>query len=145
VGAGGYTQITILVPSTEVELPAAEKFGAYPIEAQRTILQAFEREQKDRHLWQANEQAHNHELNLLDRKHDFAWRMAGVLAGALLTLSTIALGAWLVAHGAGGTGVAMMIGAAAALIGTALYGHKAQPERMPSQQRKALSNEDEQR
>ena len=125
-GEGGrYTQINILFPSSEVELPPAERFNAYPPEAQKAILEAFQREQVERHAWLKAQQANDHAVNMLEQKHHFVWRLAGTVTGGLLTLSTIALGAWLVAHGAGATGVAMLIGAAAALVGTAVYGHKA--------------------
>ena len=131
--AGGhYTQVNILFPASEVELPPAERFTAFPPEAQKAILDAFQREQMERHAWLKNQQANEHALNLLDQKHYFIWRLSGTLIGGFLTLGTIALGAWLVAHGAGATGVSMMIVAAAGLVGTAIYGHKALSGKEPA-------------
>ncbi len=122
--ADEYTQINILFPTGGLELPPAERFNAYPREAQQVVLEAFQREQKERLAWLANQQSHDYTLNLLARKQYFVWRLAGLLTSGFLTLTALVLGAWLVAHGAGGTGVAMMLGAAAALIGTAVYGHR---------------------
>jgi hypothetical protein len=120
-----YTQINILFPSNHVELPEADKFNAFPPDAQKAILTAFEREQTERHAWFKNQQRNDHQLNVYEQRYQFVWRQTGTICGALLTLSTIGLGAWLVRNGAGATGVAMMIGAAAVLIGTAVYGHRA--------------------
>jgi TRAP-type C4-dicarboxylate transport system substrate-binding protein len=59
-----YTQVNILFPSEQVELPSADKFKAFPAEAQKAILTAFEREQIERHLWLKNQQANEHTLNM---------------------------------------------------------------------------------
>lgn len=40
-----YTQVNIMFPASEVELPAAEKYNAFPPEAQKAILLGFQREQ----------------------------------------------------------------------------------------------------
>jgi hypothetical protein len=135
VEGGRYTQINILFPSGEVELPAADRFSAYPPEAQKAILEAFQREQIERHAWLKTQQSNDHALNTLDQKHFFIWRLVGTLTGGLLTLSTIALGAWLVAHDASATGVSMMIAAAAGLVGTAIYGQRALSAQTPEKEK----------
>lgn len=118
-----YTQINILFPSNEAELPPAERLKAFPPEAQRAILAGFEREQKERHAWLKTQQGNDHEINMLLQRNFFWWRMSGTLLGGGLAALVIGLGAWLVAAGASATGVAMMISAAAVVIGSAVYGH----------------------
>ena len=140
IEGGRYTQINILFPSSQVELPPAERFIAFPPEAQKAILDAFQREQMERHSWLKNQQANDHALNMLEQKHYFTWRLSGTLVGGLLTISTITLGAWLVGHGAGATGVSMMIVATAGLIGTAIYGHKSLARSEPKDDKAPTKN-----
>lgn len=123
---GSYTQVNILFPSEQVELPSAEKFKAFPPEAQKAILAAFEREQMERHAWLKNQQANEHELNLQSGRQYFIWRLTGTIAGAVLAISSLVAGAWLVKNGASAIGAMFMILAVAGLVGTAIYGHRAQ-------------------
>jgi hypothetical protein len=120
-----YTQVNILFPSEQVELPSADKFKAFPPEAQKAILVAFEREQIERHRWLANQQTNEHALNMQSERHFFVWKMAGLIGGVVLALGVLGSGAWLVAHGASTIGTATIIAAVAGLVGTAIYGHKA--------------------
>jgi uncharacterized membrane protein len=122
---GNYTQVNILFPSEQVELPAAEKFTAFPPEAQKAILAAFEREQIERHAWLKNQQANEHQFNMQSGRHYFYWKIAGVFGGVILALGALFTGAWLATHGASAIGTSIMIAAVAGLVGTAIYGHKA--------------------
>jgi hypothetical protein len=122
---GVYTQVNILFPSEQVELPDAEKFKAFPPEAQKAILVAFEREQIERHSWLKNQQANEHKFNIQSERHYFCWKMAGVFGGLILAVTALLTGAWLVRHGASIIGTAIMMAAIAGLVGTAIYGHKA--------------------
>ena len=125
VPTGTYTQVNILFPSEQVELPPADKFKEFPPEAQKAILVAFDREQIERHGWLKNQQAYDHQLNVQSESHFFIWRMTGAIAGAVLAIVTLLAGAWLVKNGATGIGATSMILAAASLVGTAIYGHRA--------------------
>lgn len=127
-----YTQINVLFPQSSVELPSAEKFKAFPPEAQQTILATFRIEQQHRHQWMTNQQANNHALNMLRQKHAFLFRALGLIAGVVLVLSAFACGLWLVQLGQAILGVACFIVSVATLIGTAIYGHRARS--MPSQE-----------
>ena len=60
---GNYTQVNIMFPSNEVELPSADKFNAFPPDAQKAILVAFRGEQQERHAWLRQQQANDHEMN----------------------------------------------------------------------------------
>jgi hypothetical protein len=119
-----YTQVNILFPSEQVELPAAEKFAAFPPEAQKAILAAFEREQIERHAWLQRQQSNDHDFNMQSGRHLFNWKIAGIIGGVVLALGAFVTGAWLVSHGCSGFGAALIIGAIGGLIGTAIYGHK---------------------
>jgi len=120
-----YTQVNILFPSEQVELPPAEKFAAFPPEAQKAILLAFEREQVERHTWLKNQQTYDHRLNLQESNHFFVLRICGTICGTVLALTALLTGAWLVRSGASILGAAILIAAAAGLVGTAVYGHRA--------------------
>ena len=120
-----------MFPSSEVELPPAERLNAFGAEAQRAILAGFEREQKERHAWLKIQQANDHALNLQAQNFYFWWRLSGTIIAGILAVVTIGLGAWLVSKGASGTGIAMMLVAAATVIGTAVYGHKAAEKENP--------------
>ena len=119
-----YTQVNILFPSEQVELPDANKFKAFPPEAQKAILIAFEKEQTERHLWLKNQQMNEHLLNMQNGKHFFVWKLSGLAGGVLLSIVIFVTGAWLVAHGASTIGIAAMITTVAGLVGTAVFGHK---------------------
>ena len=119
-----YTQVNILFPSEQVELPAAEKLSAFSPEAQNAILVAFSREQIERHAWLKKQQANDHQYNMQSEKHFFYWKISGVVGGIILALGALLTGAWLVTHGCSAVGTTMMIIAVAGLVGTAIYGHK---------------------
>jgi uncharacterized membrane protein len=128
-----YTQINILFPSSDAELPSADKFRAFPPEAQIAILEGFKKEQQERHAWLKTQQSNEHELNIQGQRHYFYWRLTGTIFGGLLAILTIGMGAWLVAHGASATGVGMMLVAAATIIGSAVYGHKTKQNAEPEE------------
>lgn len=107
-----------------MEFPSAEKYKAFPVDAQREILEGFRREQMARHEWLKSQQANDHEINIVAQKNFYRWRLISAAFGGGLAILTISLGAWLVSKGASGTGVSMMVTAAAVLIGSAVYGHK---------------------
>jgi hypothetical protein len=130
-GAGGipvpqpqYTQVNILFPASQVELPPAEKFNEFPPDAQKAILEAFKTEQLQRHTWLRNQQHNDHQLNALIQNNYFKWRIAGLICATLLSLAVFAIGAILVLYGAPVIGVATLVGAVAGLVGTAIYGHR---------------------
>ena len=120
-----YTQVNILFPSSQVELPAADKFKAFPEEAQKAILAAFALEQKDRHEWLKEQQKIDFELNSKAQSFNFYWRLAGMITGTIIVIATLYFGVSLIKAGASSTGVAMIIATIATLIGTAIYGHRA--------------------
>jgi hypothetical protein len=118
-----YTQVNILFPTTQVELPPAEKFKEFPPEAQKAILDAFRTEQIQRHSWLRTQQHNDHELNTQTAGNYFKWRMTGLICATLLALAVFAIGAILVLFGAPAIGVATIVTAVAGLVGTAVYGH----------------------
>lgn len=115
-----------MFPSSEVELPDAAKFNAFPAAAQEAILLAFRTEQQERHAWLKQQQSNDHELNV--KAHNFVfWRqMCGTGGGVIIVVTMVVCGAVLIAKGASASGIAMVIVAVAGLAGTALYGHNAQ-------------------
>ena len=127
-----YTQVNVLFPAGETELPSAEKFNAFPPEAQAAILAAFQAEQAHRHGWLDRQQSHEHALNLQSQRQYFIWRLAGLTVGALMTMGTLGMGVWLISRGAPATGVALIITATAVLVGTAVYGHQARAAGKPA-------------
>ena len=52
----------IMFPASEVELPSADKYNAFPPEAQKAILAGFQLEQTERHAWLKNQQRNDHAL-----------------------------------------------------------------------------------
>jgi hypothetical protein len=132
-----YTQVNILFPATQVELPPAEKFSAFPPDAQRAILDAFKTEQLQRHTWLRNQQHNDHQLNTLIQANYFRWRISALFCAALLALSVLVIGAILVAVGAPIVGVTLLISAVAGLVGTAIYGHRLNaPQESPEESEK---------
>lgn len=118
-----YTQVNILFPATQVELPPAEKFNAFPTEAQKAIIDAFKTEQLQRHTWLRNQQHNDHQLNTLSQNNYFTWRMGGLICATVLALAVLIIGAILVLFGAPAIGVATLVTAIGGLVGTAIYGH----------------------
>jgi len=121
---GHYTQVNILFPSSQVELPSADKFNAFPPEAQAAILAAFEREQTERHAWLKQQQHNDHDLNKQSSRNYFYWRITGTISGTLIVLTALGGGIWLVKNGASAIGVFLLIAAIGGIIGTAIYGHR---------------------
>lgn len=117
-----YTQINVMFPSDQVELPSAEKFTAFPPEAQKAILEAFKIEQSERHSWLKNQQSNEHALNMLHGKYYYRWKLAGTVGGILIVLVALVGGCWLVLNHASGIGVSLMIGSITALALAAIYG-----------------------
>jgi hypothetical protein len=87
-----YTQVNILFPATNVELPPAETFNAFPPEAQQALLEAFRFEQKQRHAWLRQQQINDHELNKGTQGNYFWLRTGGLISATLLTLAILAAG-----------------------------------------------------
>ena len=125
VGYTQNTQINFMFPATEVELPPADRFAAYPPAAQAALLAAFQREQSVRHQWLMKQQINEHELNIREQGSSSKLRMTGMICGTLIVLSAIILGAWLIKNGAGAQGITVVLMALTGLVGTALYGHRA--------------------
>ena len=121
---GNYTQINVLFPSSQVELPPADKFNAFPPEAKKAILDAFNREQAERHKWLTNQQNNEHALNMQSGKYNYRWRIMGTTMGAIVLISAIGFASWLVKNGASTIGVFLMLTAIGAMIGSAIYGQK---------------------
>ncbi len=119
-----YTQVNILFSSEQQEFPSADKFKAFPPEAQKAILIGLDREQLARHTWLNTQQSYDHQLNLQNCRYHFVWRMTGTICGFLLALGIFSGGAWLVKNGASLAGATAMIVAISGLIGTAIYGHR---------------------
>ena len=122
---GNYTQVNIMFPASEVELPPAEKYNAFPPDAQKAILLGFQREQMERHGWLKNQQRNDHVLNVNAQRFAFYMQIAGLFTAFVIVIVMIIGGAWLVASGASAWGVSLIITAIAGLAGTAIYGHKA--------------------
>jgi hypothetical protein len=120
---GNYTQINVLFPSSQVELPSAEKFKAFPPEAQAAILAAFKIEQAERHVWLRNQQGNEHALNMQSGRYYYRWRTNGTLCGTIIVIAALGFGSWLVKNGASGVGVFLMLVAIGGMVGSAIYGH----------------------
>jgi uncharacterized membrane protein len=128
-----YTQVNILFPASQVELPAADKFAAFPPEAQKAILLAFNKEQNQRHEWLRTQQKIDHDLNTRSQLFNFFWKISGMVSGVIIILAMIGFGVYLIKIGASAFGVSMIISAIAGLVGTAVYGHRAiSPQQQPS-------------
>lgn len=52
--------INVMFPSSEVELPAPERFNAFPEDARAAIIEGFRVEQAKRHAWIERQQANDH-------------------------------------------------------------------------------------
>jgi hypothetical protein len=122
--APNYTQVNILFPATNVELPSADTYNAFPPEAQKALLEAFKFEQMQRHTYLRNQQQNDHELNQQTAGNYFKLRVAGLFCASILTLAILAAGIFLVKIGASLLGFAMLVTAIAGLIGTAVWGHR---------------------
>jgi hypothetical protein len=122
---GNYTQINVLFPSSQVELPSAEKYKAFPPEAQAAILEAFKIEQSERHAWLRSQQSNEHALNMQSGRHYYQWRTFGTGCGAIIVIAALGFGSWLVKNGASGVGVFLMLVAIGGMVGSAIYGHNA--------------------
>jgi len=119
---GIYTQINVLFPSSQVELPSAEKFKEFPPEAQQAILDAFKKEQAERHVWLKNQQTNEHALNMQTGRHYYRWRMSGTVCGTVIVIASLGFGSWLVAHGASAIGVFLMLLGIGAMVTAAIWG-----------------------
>ena len=119
-----YTQVNIMFPASEVELPAADKYNAFPPEAQKAILVGFQREQGERHAWLKNQQRNDHLLNLNAQRNAFISQNLGTVCGFTVILTMIILGAMLLLHGVSAAGFTMIVTAVGGVIGVAIYGHR---------------------
>ena len=129
--SGAYTQINFLFPPSAVDLPSADKFKEFPPEAQQAILAAFRIEQTHRHQWVTNQQGNDHALNMLRQKHAFLIRVFGLGAALAIVVASLGFAAWLIQMGQTIFGVAVLLASVGALIGTAIYGHKARSVPQP--------------
>ncbi len=133
-----------MFPASEVELPAAEKYNAFPPEAQKAILLGFQREQGERHVWLKNQQRNDHLLNLNAQRNAFISQNLGTICGFTVILSMIILGAILLLRGVSAAGFTMIVTAVGGVIGVAIYGHRetAKPQRKnpPVKQQERLSD-----
>lgn len=120
-----YTQINVMFPASQVEMPDASKFNAFPEEAQRAILTAFRAEQIERHNWLKRQQENEHALNIGSQSWNGRIQLAGLLAAVVIISIILIGGIYLLKAGASAAGIATMLTALAALIGTAVYGHRA--------------------
>lgn len=120
-----YTQVNILFPATNVELPPAETYNAFPPEAQQALLEAFRFEQRGRHTWLRQQQANDHELNKGTQRNYFWLRTGGLISATVLTLAILAAGAYFISIGASLIGFTMLVTAIGGLIGTAVWGRRA--------------------
>lgn len=118
-----YTQVNIMFPASEVELPPADKYKAFPPEAQKAILLAFQREQMERHSWLKNQQRNDHVLNTNAQRFAFVAQLAGTTGGVIIVIAMIICGTALLFKGVSAAGVSMIIAAIGGLVGTAVYGH----------------------
>lgn len=119
-----YTQVNIMFPASVVELPSADRYNAFPPEAQKAILEGFKREQAERHAWLKTQQHNEHVLNLNAQRHTFVSQNLGTICGTLIVLSLIGLGAMLVHMGVPAAGGALIVTAIGGVIGVAVYGHR---------------------
>jgi hypothetical protein len=120
-----YTQVNILFPATQVELPPAEAFSAFPPEAQQALLEAFRFEQRQRHTWLRQQQTNDHELNKGTQRNYFWLRTGGLISATVLTLAILAAGVYFVSMGSSLLGFTMLVTAIGGLIGTAVWGRRA--------------------
>jgi len=120
-----------MFPSEQVELPDAEKFKAFPPEAQKAILEAFSREQTERHKWLANQQSNEFKFNMQSGRHFFYWKMGGLIGGVFLALGVLVIAAWLIKNGASVVGISLIIAAVGTLVGTAIFGHHTKQPPIP--------------
>lgn len=137
-----YTQVNIMFPASEVELPAADKYNAFPPEAQKAILAGFQREQIERHAWLKNQQRNDHLLNINSQRNAFISQNLGTICGFMVVLSMLVLGAILLLHGVSAAGFTMIVTAVGGVIGVAIYGHreatKRPPKKPPAKQQERL-------
>jgi len=136
---GHYTQVNIMFPASEVELPSADTFNAFPPEAQKAILVGFRAEQNGRHAWLTNQQKSDHELNLAAQRFSFISQIIGTVIGGMLVFLMIGCGTYLLSKGVSAAGVCMIIGAIGGLAGTAIYGHRAARPRENQQEKKVVA------
>lgn len=64
-------------------------------------------------------------------KFNFFYRALGVVGAVVLAVGAIGFGSWMIVNGAPAVGVALLISAVASLVGTAVYGHRAQSQKRP--------------
>lgn len=131
-----YTQVNIMFPASEVELPAAEKFNAFPPEAQKAILVGFQREQMERHNWLKSQQKNDHQINVNAQKFAFITQNLGTAIGGAVIITMLIVGTILILNGAAAEGVALFIMNVGGLIGVAIWGHKERAKEGPKEPQK---------
>lgn len=127
--AQNYTQINVMFPASQVELPSADKFNAFPEPAQEAILAGFRAEQAERHAWLQRQQKNEHELNMGAQRWAGTVQVLGLLSGVAIVGTILWGGIILLKAGASSGGIALIVTALAGLVGTAVYGHRAKAQR----------------
>ena len=108
----------------EGDYPPPAVLSAYPEEIRKSLVSLTEKEQDHRHAYFEKEQAHRQQFNNSNLFLVASLRKWGIISGTLIAIITILAGAYLVSIDKNLSGLAVLVGAAAALIGTAIYGHK---------------------
>ncbi len=88
-------------------MPDADKFNAFPPDAQKALLMAFRTEQLQRHNWLQTQQNNDHALNMRAQSNDFRLRIAGLVCATVrdrLAFTFLLIGAWLIPRRRSGGG-----------------------------------------
>jgi hypothetical protein len=121
-----------MFPASEVELPSADKFNAFPPEAQKVILLGFQREQMERHNWLKNQQKNDHQINLHAQRFAFVTQNLGTIMGAAVLIVLIIAGTTMILRGIPTAGASVLIATLGGFIGIALYGHHERTKAAPA-------------
>jgi len=115
----------MLFRSTEVELPPADKYLAFPLEAQKAILLGFRSEQLQRHELLRRQQDNDHHLTIRAQHFALIKNALGVVGAISIVFTLVNGGIALLNNGATAYGVSLIFTAIAGVIGTTIYGHRA--------------------
>ena len=118
-------EVNMLFRSTEVELPPADKYLAFPLEAQKAILLGFRSEQLQRHELLRRQQDNDHHLTIRAQHFALIKNALGVVGAISIVFTLVNGGIALLNNGATAYGVSLIFTAIAGVIGTTIYGHRA--------------------